>query len=105
MSALYVRRSPNVAYRRLGDEAIAMTSTDSTLFNLNEVATVIWESADGCTALSEIVQGRVCEQFDVDPAEALKDATEFVHNLVKHGILLVSDEPIAVPASKAEVLK
>jgi hypothetical protein len=39
----------------------------------------------------------VCAEFDVAPEEALQDAEGFVRELATHGILLVSDKPLAGP--------
>jgi coenzyme PQQ synthesis protein D (PqqD) len=91
---LYVACSRQVAARKLGDEMMIMSSRDSTLFTLDEVATRIWESADGSALLDEIVERRICTEFDVEPAEALCDAEELVEKLAQHGILIVSREPI-----------
>lgn len=90
----YVARSQEIAARKLGDEMIIMLARDSTLFTLNEVATVLWEAADGVTPLDEIVTSRICTQFDVSPDVALPDAEELVEGLSGHGILLVSDQPM-----------
>jgi len=76
-----------------------MSARDSTLFNLNEVGTVIWQAADGATALEDIVTEKICVEYDVEPVEALKDADAFVRELAEHGILLLSDQPIAAPAA------
>jgi hypothetical protein len=81
----------------LGGEMIVMSAETSTLFNLNEQATVIWNAADGVTPLREIVEQRICNEFDVTPKIAYQDAEEFVNELAAHGILLLSDEPIASP--------
>ncbi|HMK23290.1 MAG TPA: PqqD family protein, partial [Terriglobales bacterium] len=70
----------------------------STFFTLNEVATAIWQAADGSTPLSQIVERKVCEEFDVTPEAARLDAEQFVSELSQHGILLVSDQPISAPA-------
>lgn len=75
-----------------------MSAVDSTFFTLNEVATLIWQSADGRTPLSNIVTGKICPEFEVDPEEAGRDAEQFVDDLSRHGILLVSEQPIAVSA-------
>jgi hypothetical protein len=72
-----------------------MSAVDSTFFTLNEVATVIWQAADGRTPLSEIVARKICPEFEVDPAQAGCDAELFVNQLSQHGILLVSEQPIA----------
>ncbi len=94
MSDRYIARSSAIAARMLGGEMMIMSSVDSTFYTLNEVATVIWQAADGRTPLSEIVSALV-SQFEVEPEVALRDAQQFVDDLSPHGILLVSDHPIA----------
>jgi len=99
MSA-YIARTSQVAARALGGEMMIMSAADSTLFNLNEVATAIWRAADGQTPLEAIVENVICTQFETTPEEAMKDAEHFVRELSEHGILMVSDRPI-VPAEGA----
>lgn len=94
MSKKYVARSRAVAARLLDGEMIIMSATDSTLFSLSAVATVIWQCADGRTPLSSIVRERICAEFEVAPEEACRDAEAFVDQLASHGILRVSDQPI-----------
>ncbi len=100
-TCIYIARSSAIAARALaGDRALAgemmvMNSADSTFFTLNEVATTIFQAADGRTPLRDIVRDRVCEQFDVDPEQAQADAEQFVAELSGHGILLVSSQPLA----------
>ena len=100
-SKCYVARSTAIAARVLGDETMVMSATNSTLFTLDEVATVIWESADGATPLEEIVTNKICTQFDVTPEVALKDAEDLVEQLAEHGLLLLSDTPIVQSAAAA----
>ncbi len=95
----YLLRSPSVAARKLGGEMMIMSAVDSSLFCLNEVATAIWESADGMTPLDQIVDSRICPEFDVDRAAAYQDACAVVEQLSGHGILLVSPEPF--PSSES----
>jgi coenzyme PQQ synthesis protein D (PqqD) len=94
MSETYIARSTAIAARMLGGEMMIMSAQDSTFFTLNAVATAIWQAADGCTPLSEIIERRVCAEFEIEPEVARVDAEEFVHQLSEHGILLVSDRPI-----------
>jgi Coenzyme PQQ synthesis protein D (PqqD) len=103
MSGKYIARSTAVAARELGGEMIIMSAADATLFSLNETATVIWQAADGNTPLSEIVNLHVCAQFEVQPEDAYRDAVELVDQLVRHGLLLLSDEP--VPNTPLETVK
>jgi hypothetical protein len=91
----YVVRSTMVAARGLGEETMVMSASDSTLFTLNEVATVIWEAADGATSIDEIVEGKICAQFEVASDVARADAEELIERLVADGLLFVSDRPIS----------
>ena len=95
MSDLYVTRSDRLASRKVDGEMIILSADDSSLYVLNEVATVIWEAADGRTSLQSIVDGVICKQFAVDRDTGLKDARELVDGLAQHGILALSGEPAA----------
>ena len=97
MSEIYISRSTNIAARMLAGEMMVMNSKDSTFFTLNEVATAIWQAADGRTPLRDIVHDHVCAQFEIDSERAQADAKEFVNDLAQHGILLVSDRPLSGP--------
>jgi len=97
----YIARSSSIAARLIGGEMMIMSAVDSTFFTLNEVATVIWQAADGRTPLSDIVTSRICPEFEVDAEQAGHDAEQFVSDLSQHGILLVSEKPIT-PASPSE---
>jgi hypothetical protein len=82
-----------------------MSAVDSTFFTLNETASAIWQAADGQTPLSEIVATKICAEFEVSPGEAQQDAERFVNELSQHGILRISDQPIADAApSPAQTL-
>lgn len=92
---LYVARSKRIAARMLGEEMLVMSGQGSTLFTLNPTATILWQAADGATPLDEIVERRICPQYEVEPARALRDAEELAEGLAKHGILVVSEQPIS----------
>jgi hypothetical protein len=98
----YVARSPQIAARMMGDEMMIMSAVDSTLFTLNDVATAIWNAADGSNTLEEIVVEKVCEQFEVTHETGMKDAEELVARLAEHEILIVSDHPVAQAAAAAK---
>jgi hypothetical protein len=91
----YVARSTAIASRAIGDETMVMSATNSMLFTLDEIATLIWEAADGVTPLDEIVTNKICAQYAIAPEVALKDAETLVKNLAEHGIMLLSDQPLA----------
>ena len=102
MSEKYIARSSQIAARMLGGEMMVMSAVDSTFFTLNEVATAIWQAADGRTPLTEIVARNVCDEFDVDLETARRDAQQFVDELSQHGILLISDQPLDIGSGPVE---
>jgi hypothetical protein len=91
--AKYIARSSAIASRMLGGEMMILSAADSTFFTLNPVASVIWQAADGSTPLSEIVVRQVCNELEVDPETAYRDAEQFVEELSSYGILMVSEMP------------
>ena len=99
----YVARAANVAARLIGGEMMIMSGADSSLYSLNETATILWQAADGVTPLAQIVEQRICEDYAVDAATALRDAEELAEELARHGILVLSDSPSpkSVPPTKA----
>jgi len=99
---LYVAHSPRIAARKLGEEMMIMSGHGSTLFTLNPTATILWQAADGATPLDEIVERRICPEFEVQPEEAIRDAEALAEDLAKHGILLLSEQPIAKPVSPVQ---
>lgn len=102
MPERYIARSSEIAARMLGGEMMVMSTKDSTFFTLNDVATVIWQAADGRTPLSEIVANKVCQQFDVDEERARRGADRFVDELSRHGILSVSEHPLVQSSTSRE---
>jgi hypothetical protein len=100
MNSLYVARNPRVAARSLDGEMMIMSGRDSTLFTLNKTATILWQAADGATPLEQIVQQKICTEFEIEPGEALRDAETLARDLASHGILQISEEPIVRGDSK-----
>jgi hypothetical protein len=102
MSTLYLSRNPRVAARSLDGEMMIMSGRDSTLFTLNKTATILWQAADGATPLDQIVEKKICAEFEVEPGEALKDAEALARDLAGHGILEISVEPIGQKSRSGE---
>ena len=102
MAEKYIARSKAIAARMIGGETMVMSALDSTFFTLNEVASTIWQAADGRTPLSEIVAGKVCQEFEIDRERAQRAADRFVDELSHHGILLVSDQPLIDSSASSE---
>ena len=99
---LFVARSEAIAARALGAETMVMSATNSTLFTLNEVASVIWRAINGTTLLQEIVAHEVCTKYNVALGVALEDAEAEVRGLAQHGILILSEKPIPETTPRIE---
>jgi len=88
----YLARNSRTAWRVYDGEAVILLAEDSTLNTLNAVGTLIWEGADGQTPVSALV-GRICAEFDVEPAQAERDVRAFVDKLCQRGLLSVTASP------------
>lgn len=99
---LYVARSRRIAARKLGEEMLVMSAHGSTLFTLNPTAAILWQAADGATPLEEIVASKICSEYEVSRDEALRDAESLAQDLAQHGILLISEKPIAESSARSE---
>jgi Coenzyme PQQ synthesis protein D (PqqD) len=91
----YVARGSKLAARLLGNQTLVMSAPDSTIFTLNEIGSVIWAAADGRSSLRQIVQDKICTEFEIEPEQALADCGEFVSQLAEHGIFILSESPLA----------
>jgi hypothetical protein len=93
----YIARARNVAARLIGGEMMIMSGVDSSLYSLNETASILWQAADGVTPLVDIVERHICAEYAVDLATALRDAEELAEDLTRQGIFRISDAPLPEP--------
>ncbi len=56
------------------------------IYNLNEVGSVIWELLDGRTTVGGMID-EVCLRFDVDREQAERDTLEFLAGLETAGLV------------------
>lgn len=98
MNDPYIARNTRLGTCTLAGEALIVTPNDSRIYNLNPVATCIWEAADGRSRLTQIVENRICAEFDIDRDTALADALALVDDFCAKGLLLKSESPFD-PAS------
>ena len=56
------------------------------IYTLNEVASTIWETIDGPTTVSQIVE-TLGREYNVTPAEAQADVLEFLEALAATGLI------------------
>lgn len=80
-----MRQNPDFVARQVGGELVlvpvtrAVSGLDS-VFTLNPVGARIWELVETCATAEEIA-AQLAEEFEVTPAEALADVTEFLAQL------------------------
>lgn len=82
-----------VASRLVDGLAVAVTAADSTLHTFeNEVATEVWQLADGSRSVAQIVD-RITETFEVERPRAEQDIVAFVRLLDERGLVALEDGP------------
>ena len=85
--------SPKYKVRKVADENIVLIQGSTpgdmtTVIALNETSLYLWNELSGHDFEIRDVVGLLEENYDVDGATALRDATEWVETLKKNNILL-----------------
>lgn len=78
-----LKRNPEIMVTRMEDEIVLLDPATREIFTLNPTGVIVWDHIEAGT--DEIV-GRVCEEFDVDPAVAKRDVNELVKELQSRGL-------------------
>lgn len=78
--------SPDVVERVVRGEAILVLAEQSKLKVLNDLGTRIWELVDGQQSVRQIAD-RLCQEYEVDPAQAEGDTLDFLAELLGRGLL------------------
>lgn len=82
------KRALDARVRRVAGTQMVARGQD--VLELNEVAAVVWNLADGSRSLVEI-STHVMTEYEVSEEEALADVTEFVTEMVNAGFMSVRD--------------
>lgn len=84
------RFSPDIAWRRIGDESVVLDLKSSDYYSLNETAALLWESlGEGLTP--EKAVARLCEEFEAEPDAVRKDVEAALAELLSARLILRSD--------------
>ena len=84
------RFSPDIAWRRIGDESVVLDLKSSDYYSLNETAALLWETlGEGLTP--EKAVERLCEEFDAEPDAVRKDVEAALAELLSERLILRSD--------------
>ncbi|MBM4285375.1 MAG: PqqD family protein [Deltaproteobacteria bacterium] len=79
--ACHSPRSPDAAFRILGEEAVILHLRSGVYYSLDEVGAAIWSLLDGRRSLAEIVAA-ICQEYEVDAPTAAADLDEFIQDLL-----------------------
>jgi hypothetical protein len=80
------RHVDNLPWRSIGDRCVVINPKRGEVHELDEVGSFLWKAADGVLALPEIC-ARLADEFEVEPALARADATEFFAQLESLGLV------------------
>jgi hypothetical protein len=76
----------HTAWRTVAGQAFIVNTRDSTLHELNDIGTAIWEYLKEPATIDEIAR-RLEEDFDVSRREACDDASAFIERLAAAGLV------------------
>ena len=83
---------PNdVVFRTVGDEAVILNFTTGQYHGLDAVGSRIWELLTAMGSQQRACE-RLVEEFDADPDRLRVDVDELVSQLVRRGLLAVSED-------------
>ncbi len=74
--------------RVVDDEAVIVLPGEGKVKVLNEVGAFIWSQVDGVRRVSEIVD-LVCDEYEVDDAQAQADTITFLTDLQQRGVIVL----------------
>jgi len=84
--------NPAVVGRIIEGEAVLVLPEQGQVKVLNEVGARIWALADGTRTLRQIV-ATLCDEYEVDQAQAEADVCAFAAELEEKGIISLSPHP------------
>ena len=82
-----VRRAPEAAFQRLGEETVVVLSLTRSLHVLNPTGSFLWEALDRPRPLSELVD-RLVEEFEVERPRAQADVMGWAAELKRQRALV-----------------
>jgi hypothetical protein len=79
--------SPEVAWRRVGGEAVVLHVPSSVYFSLNDSAAFLWERLAGGDSAAEAA-AKLEETYEVEAALARRDVADLLEELRGEGLLI-----------------
>ena len=82
------KRSPEIAWRSVEDEAVLVDPKNGTVYPLNPVAAFCWRRCDGRLSAAEIIDEAFGE-FEADERQIEKDLADFIEQLLEKGLVKI----------------
>lgn len=81
----------DLSSKEIGGELFIYNRKNSTMYSFNGTGAFIWKLLNRNICLDEISRS-LCKEFDVLPAEAETDISDFVKNLSDNGLITLHPE-------------
>ncbi len=84
-----ITRSPDQESSYLDGEIVMMNVENGNYYNLNEVATRIWEIIEEKPLSIEEIAGMIYDEFEVTKEKSLEDAIKFSQQIYEWGLITI----------------
>jgi hypothetical protein len=90
-----LQRNPSILWRELEGEAVLLSPSAGSSYNLNQVGAVIWKMLDG-NHTSENIAAAICQAYEVEYEQALQDVENILVEMRNNNLLNESSTPQAI---------
>jgi hypothetical protein len=82
-----VQRNSSILWRELDGEAVLLSPSAGSSYNLNQVGTFIWKMLDGKHSSHDIATA-ICQAYDVEYEQACQDIESLLTDLHANNLLI-----------------
>src|SRR5450759_5036074 len=93
-----LRRKTSILWRELDGEAVLLSPSAGSSYNLNQVGTFIWKMLDGKHSSHDIATA-ICQAYEVEYEQVLQDVESILVELRDNDLLNESPTPHIVAVS------
>lgn len=87
---MQIQKQKNLSIRKIHEELFILDRSSSDIHTFNSLGTFIWERLQLEVAFDELVQA-IIENYEIDEETALKDAQEFIQELERKKLVIISE--------------
>ena len=90
-----LQRNTTILWRELDGEAVLLSPSAGSSYNLNQVGTFIWKMLDGKHSSQDIATA-ICQAYEIEYEQALQDVENILVELRDNDLLSESPAPRTV---------